>query len=388
MNTPAPGLVVGVELGGDPGLPLLVVGPSLGTSAETLWGSTAQLLADDFHVVGWDLPGHGHNQDAAEGFGVADLAGAVLALVERTRPGATRFCYAGDSIGGAVGQQLLLDAPDRVRAAALLCTAPRFGEPQGWRDRADLVRRSGTPTMVEGSAQRWFPEGFLDSHADVGNPLLQALRDTDRTGYAACCEALAGFDVRARLGEIDGPVLVVSGKDDVAAPPGDGGLIAEGVVDGRLVELDGVGHLAPAQAPDTVAWLLRHHFGASTTSPGMAVRRQVLGDAHVDRAGARTTDFTSDFQDLITRYAWGEIWARPGLDRRSRSMITLTAMIARGHHEELALHVRAALRNGLTREEIGEVILQSAIYCGVPDANTAFRIAQSTLEETNEQEGQ
>ena len=113
----------------------------------------------------------------------------------------------------------------------------------------------------------------------------------------------------------------------------------------------------------------------------MTVRREVLGDAHVDRAVAGTTDFTRDFQELITAYAWGEVWTRPGLDRRSRSMITLTALIARGHHEELAMHVRAALRNGLSVDEIKEVILQSAIYCGVPDANTAFRIASGVLRE-------
>ena len=114
---------------------------------------------------------------------------------------------------------------------------------------------------------------------------------------------------------------------------------------------------------------------------GMQVRREVLGDEHVDRATANATEFTRDFQELITAYAWGEIWTRPGLDRRSRSMITLTALVARGHHEELAMHVRAALRNGLTVDEIKEVLLQSAIYCGVPDANTAFRIAQQVLSE-------
>ncbi|KGI67371.1 4-carboxymuconolactone decarboxylase [Mycolicibacterium rufum] len=119
----------------------------------------------------------------------------------------------------------------------------------------------------------------------------------------------------------------------------------------------------------------------STYDDGMAVRREVLGDAHVDRAVAGTTAFTEDFQDLITRYAWGEIWTRPGLDRKSRSMITLTALVARGHHEELAMHVRAARRNGLTVEEIKEVLLQCAIYCGVPDANTAFRIAARALDE-------
>jgi 3-oxoadipate enol-lactonase/4-carboxymuconolactone decarboxylase len=114
---------------------------------------------------------------------------------------------------------------------------------------------------------------------------------------------------------------------------------------------------------------------------GMAVRREVLGDEHVDRATADATDFTRDFQELITTYARGEVWTRPGLDRRSRSMVTLTALVARGHHEELAMHVRAALGNGLTVAEIKEVLLQTAVYCGVPDANTAFRIAQRVLAE-------
>lgn len=112
---------------------------------------------------------------------------------------------------------------------------------------------------------------------------------------------------------------------------------------------------------------------------GMTVRRAVLGDTHVDRANAQTSDFTADFQTLITEYAWGSIWTRPGLDRRDRSIVTLTALIARGHHEELAMHLRAARTNGLTDTEIKEVLLQTAIYCGVPDANTAFRIAQETL---------
>jgi 4-carboxymuconolactone decarboxylase len=114
---------------------------------------------------------------------------------------------------------------------------------------------------------------------------------------------------------------------------------------------------------------------------GMKVRREVLGDEHVDAAVARTSDFTADFQDLITRYAWAEIWDRPGLDRRTRSAITLTALVARGHFDELAMHVRAALRNGLTRDEIKEVLLQSAIYCGVPAANSAFAVAQRVLDE-------
>jgi 4-carboxymuconolactone decarboxylase len=113
---------------------------------------------------------------------------------------------------------------------------------------------------------------------------------------------------------------------------------------------------------------------------GMRVRREVLGDAHVDRAEARKTRFTTDFQKLITRYAWGSVWTRPGLDRRSRSVAVLTAMIALGHWEEFAMHVRAARTNGLTSEEIAEVIIQAGVYCGVPAANHAFAVAQEVLD--------
>ena len=117
------------------------------------------------------------------------------------------------------------------------------------------------------------------------------------------------------------------------------------------------------------------------TDDGMRIRREVLGDEHVDRAVERTTEQTRDFQDFITRYAWGEVWARPGLDRRTRSSITLTALVALGRFDELALHLRGALRNGLTPEEIKEVLLQCAVYCGVPAANGAFAIAQRVLNE-------
>ena len=172
--------------------------------------------------------------------------------------------------------------------------------------------------------------------------------------------------------------------------------IAAGVKHGRLVVLDDVAHLAPAERPDEVARLIREHVtGEPSSEPsptvaevqeaGMAVRREVLGDAHVDRAIASTSDFTADFQDFITQYAWGSVWTRPGLDRRSRSLITLTALVARGHHEELAMHLRAARTNGLTNDEIKELLLQTAIYCGVPEANTAFRIAQDVLAEIDQE---
>jgi 3-oxoadipate enol-lactonase/4-carboxymuconolactone decarboxylase len=161
------------------------------------------------------------------------------------------------------------------------------------------------------------------------------------------------------------------------------------VKDGHAVVLGGASHLAPAERPDEVARLVRAHVleeeetAASVPSydAGLAVRREVLGNEHVDRSLAGATELTEEFQEFITTYAWGGIWTRPGLDRRSRSMITLTALVAHGHDDELVLHLRAARRNGLSWDEIKEVLLQTAVYCGVPAANTAFRIAQQVRDE-------
>ncbi|GIF12669.1 4-carboxymuconolactone decarboxylase [Actinoplanes teichomyceticus] len=362
-----------------PDRPLLLLGASVGTSAETLWGRCAARLHGRYHVVGFDLPGHGRSAAAPAPYTVAALAGEVLALADRLRPG-ERFGYAGDSIGGAIGLQLLLDAPERVTAAALLCTGAKIGEAGLWAQRAALVRAEGTGAVVAGSAERWFTPEFRDARPEVVAELLGALRATDDESYARACEALAAFDVRDRLPEIAAPVLAVAGAQDRPTPPDGLRLIADTVLNGRLVILDDVAHLAPAESPEVVAFLLDQHFDESRAA-GTAVRREVLGAAHVDRATAGTTPFTRDFQDLITRYAWGEIWTRPGLDRRSRSLVTLTALVALGHHEELAMHVRAARATGLSADEIKEVLLQTAIYCGVPAANTAFRVAQRVLDD-------
>ena len=371
-------------------LPLLVLGPSLGTSAATLWTAAAAGLTDRFDVLAWDLPGHGHNRSVPdEPFTMAELAAGVLAVVDDVQAQrddlGTAFAYAGDSVGGCVGLQLLLDHPARVSAAVLLCTGAKIGDDSVWADRIGQVRASGTPVLVGGAVGRWFAPGFADRAPDTVSSLLHALQDADDLGYVRVCEALAGFDVRDRLGEIGAPVLAVAGTDDPVTTSEHLKAIAVGVRRGALVELPHTSHLAPAERPDEVAALIVRHVlgpeGPDEMSEGMKVRREVLGDEHVDRAIAGTTDLTRDFQELITDYAWGSIWTRPGLDRRSRSIITLTALIARGHDEELAMHLRAALRNGLTVDEIKEVILQSAIYCGVPDANTAFRIAQQVLEE-------
>ena len=384
------------------GKPLLVLGPSLGTSATTLWSAAAERLADEFTVLAWDLPGHGLNRSVPERpLSVADLAAGVLGLVDEV--GERTFHYAGDSVGGAVGLQLLLDAPGRVTSAVLACTGARIGTAESWLDRVGAVEQAGTASLVEASAARWFGPGFAEREPERASALLHALADADDAGYAAVCRALADFDVRDRLGSITAPVLAVAGSEDAATPVAGLEEIATGVADGRLEVLDGVAHLAPAEQPARMVALLLQHClgiepepeprapqpgdpmpadpGAQRREAGLVVRREVLGDAHVDRATAAATDLTRDFQDFITEYAWGGVWTRPGLDRRSRSMITITAMVALGHEAELALHVRAARTNGLSVEEIREVILHSAVYCGVPAANAAFAVAQRVLAE-------
>lgn len=230
----------------------LVVGPSLGTSAAACWGPTIALLADDLDVLAWELPGHGQDSGPAPAnLTVADLAARVLDVVDGP------FVYAGVSIGGEVGLQLLLDAPDRVLGAVLCCTGARIGDEEMWDTRIAQVQASGTASLVTASAGRWFGEGFLEREPARASALLHALRDATDEGYVAACRALRSFDVRHRLGEIAAPVVAVAGAEDPTCPPAVLEQIADGVVHGRLVILDDVAHQAPAEAPEAVALIIR-----------------------------------------------------------------------------------------------------------------------------------
>lgn len=413
--------------------PVLILGPSLGTTWH-MWDRQVPELAKTFRVFRFDLPGHGGALAYPAG-SVAELAGRLLGTLDQL--GVHRFGYAGCAFSGALGIELALRRPERVASLALIAASPRFGTADEFRQRGVIVRSNGLDPIARTSPERWFTTGFAAAQPAITEWAVQMVRTTDPGCYIAACEALAAFDVRSELGRIGVPTLVLVGSDDQVTGPAEARTLVAGIPDARLAVVPGASHLVPVEQPAAVTDLLVRHFstawqptafdsatgqmaiqsapvhpalsapppvgpfaeiGPAAAPPevmgrpdpydaGIKVRREVLGDAHVDRALGAADEFSGDFQDFITRYAWGEVWDRPGLDRRSRSCVTLTALVAGGHLDELAFHTRAALRNGLTPVEIREVLLQAAVYCGVPAANSAFKVAQQVIrEETTPEE--
>lgn len=246
---------------GPDGAPLLLLGPSLGTSV-ILWEQVIPALAATHRVVAWDLPGHGSSRPADGPFRVADLADAVAALAAslgRTGDGAP-VRYAGVSLGGAIGLELLLRHPGLVERAAILCSGAVIGTPAGWQERAAQVRARSTSSLLIGSAQRWFAPGSIAAHPDLAGRLLHVLQNTDDASYAWCCEALADHDVRGRLDEIAAPVLAVWGGHDAVTPEASAVQIVDGVRDGRAVGIPGASHLSPVDDPAAVARALTGFF--------------------------------------------------------------------------------------------------------------------------------
>jgi 3-oxoadipate enol-lactonase/4-carboxymuconolactone decarboxylase len=357
-------------LEGPESAPVLLFASSLGTT-HAMWDAQAEAFREEFRVLRYDHRGHGDSPAPPGPYTVDELADDVLELLDAL--GIGRVSFVGLSLGGAVGMRLALRAPERIERLALCCTSRRFGPPETWAERAATVRAEGVEAVADAALERWLTP---EAPGDLRERLRAMLVSIPAEGYASCAEAIGGHDVRGELTGIRVPALAVAGAGDPASPPEELSTIAGEIPGARLHVIAAARHLAVVERPDEFNRLLRDFL-----HDGMRARREVLGDAHVDAAVERTTDFTADFQELITRYAWGEIWTRPGLDRRMRSAITLTALVGGGHENELAMHTRAALRNGLTPDEIKEILLQTAIYCGVPAANAAFAIAQRVIGE-------
>ncbi|MEU7486199.1 alpha/beta fold hydrolase [Streptomyces sp. NPDC042319] len=254
------------RLDGPEDAPPLVLGPSLGTSLA-VWEPQLTELARTHRVLRFDLPGHGSAPagvlpDPTPGATtVADLARLVLDLVDHH--GWRTFHYAGISLGGAIGARLAVDHADRLASLAMICSAARFGEPAGWRERAATVRAHGTAAVLQATPGRWFADPGTAA-GPRGTALLGDLSAADPAGYAACCDALAGYDVRAALWSVTARTLVIAGRQDPATPPALAREIADGVPGAALVGVTGAAHLAGVERPDAVNAALRVHLDAAT----------------------------------------------------------------------------------------------------------------------------
>ncbi|WP_432261281.1 3-oxoadipate enol-lactonase [Cupriavidus sp. TMH.W2] len=363
--------------------PAIVFSNSLGTD-HTMWEPQAAVLAGRYRVVRYDTRGHGRSTAPGDAFTVAQLGQDVIAILDALGIGQAVFC--GLSMGGLTGMWLGLHAPQRFSHIVLANTAAKIGNADGWNARIDTVRREGMAVMVAPSVERWFTPGFAATADRALDGLRQVLAGLDPHGYAASCAAVRDADFRESVASITVPVLVIAGSQDPSTSAQEGRALAGAIPGARYVELPAA-HISSFEQPGRfTAALLDFVRGRLPVSDdharydaGLAVRREVLGSAHVDRSLARLTPLNEEFQNLITRYAWGEIWTREGLPRHTRSLLTIAMMVALNRPEELKLHLRAAANNGVTRDEIKEVLLQTAIYCGVPAANSAFHLAEEVF---------
>jgi 3-oxoadipate enol-lactonase / 4-carboxymuconolactone decarboxylase len=373
------------RLEGKTGAPTLVLSHSIGCD-HGMWAPQVADLLPYFQLLRFDTRGHGASDAPAKEYTVERLAGDVLGLTAAL--GIGKFAFCGLSLGGAIGQWLGIHASDHLTGLVLANTSPQFGPRSNWEARIKAVSEGGMQAIVDLVMPRFFSPETLAKNDVYASSIRAVLLGTDPAGYTGCCAALRDVNNRESLKHIRVPTLVIAGDRDVATPwESHGEILAREIPGARAVRLPAA-HLSNLERPRSFSAALLDFLHAGEKgandplAAGFAVRREMLGDAHVDRAVAGTTDFNRDFQELITRYAWGTIWTRPGLDRRTRRLLVLAMMASLGRWEEFSLHVRAGLAHELEPCDLKEVLLQLAIYAGVPAANSGFRLAAVELEKT------
>lgn len=370
--------------------PPLVLLTSIGTDLS-LYDPVVPLLTPDFRVIRLDTRGHGASDAPAGDYSLDLLADDVLAVMDAA--GVDKASLCGTSLGGMIAMTLAAKAPQRVEALVLACTSPAM-DPSTWDQRLALIRAEGMGAIVEAVMGRFFSDAFRAQHPEVVETVRAGMLAQSVDGYAGCGAAIRDMALLERLPAIAAPTLVVTGAKDLATPyEGHGERIVAAVAGARHVEIGGA-HLPSLEAPTALAGAVRDFVrevrrGTAVREAkdtlfeaGLETRRKVLGDAWVDKSLAKRTAFTADYQAMITRYAWNEIWARPGLDHRTRRLLVLAICASLARWEEFRLHVRAGLeQGGFTQDELKEVLMQTAIYAGVPAANTAFTEAAEIIAE-------
>lgn len=375
-------IVAHAVIDGSPGVdalgPPVLMLHSIGTSLH-LFDPQAAALARHHRVIRMDMRGHGMSGVTQGDYSMAMLARDAVSLLDAL--GVKQAHVVGLSIGGRIAMQMAAMAPERVASLVLMDTAAEFPPPAAWQERIDAVHQHGSGVLADVVMPRWVVDPSLAS----SKGLRQMLERTCRHGYAGAAAALRDARADEVLGRIACPTTVVVGDRDIATPLAMAEEIQQGIPGSRLVVLHEAAHLPTLEKPEECNAAILGHLRALGPQPGaeggMAIRKAVLGEAHVARAGANRTPLDAAFQDWITANVWGEVWTRPGLPRHTRSLLVVGMMAALGRHEELELHLRATIRTGVTLEEIAEVLLQVGAYAGVPAANTAFKIAKQVLKE-------
>jgi len=368
------------RLDGSPDRPVIVLSHSLGLD-HGMWDAQAADLLPYFRVLRYDTRGHGASSATPGDYSIAELGRDVLAIVDAC--GVERFAFCGLSLGGMIGQWLAAHASERLTHLVLANTTSRLSDPQPMEARRRAVLDNGMSAIEDLVMGRFFSPAVLASPSPQVGTARRTLLATNPVGYAGCCAAIRDMDQTELLARIRVPTLVISGDLDVGMPwDGHAAILTRAIEGARAVRLPAA-HISNLERPRSFSAALLDFLVATPAErrdAGFAVRRSVLGDAYVDRAIAGTTDFNRDLQELITSYAWGSIWTRPGLDHRTRRLLVLTATAALGRWEEFRLHVRTGLAHELEPCDLREVLLQVAVYAGVPAANAAFHIASEMLE--------
>jgi 3-oxoadipate enol-lactonase/4-carboxymuconolactone decarboxylase len=361
-------------------LPALLLSHSLGCD-HSMWDPQMPGLLDHFQVLRYDTRGHGASDVPAGDYTLDQLGQDALGLADKL--GLTKFAFCGLSMGGAVGQWLTINAPQWLTSLVLANTSPKFGTPDTWDARRKAVSEGGMQAVADMVMQRFFSPDKQES--TLAQSTRAVLLGTDPKGYAACCAALRDADTRAAITKISVPTLVIGSDKDPSTPwEAHGAILARDISGAKALRLQ-TAHLSNLEQPRTFTtavldFLLAEKTNADPLEAGMKVRRRVLGDEHVDRSLKNATDFTRDFQELITRYAWGAVWTRPGLDHSTRRLLVLSVTAALGRWEEFRLHLRAGLTHDLEICDLKETLLQVAVYAGVPAANTAFQIGKEEID--------
>lgn len=368
----------GVRIDGPPAGPAVVLSNSLGCNAD-MWASQMPALTQRFRVIRYEHRGHGGTGAPGGPWTIEDLGSDLLAVMDEA--GVERASVVGLSLGGTVAMWVGMNHPERVDRLVIACSRASWPPKEMWAERIEKVR-AGRPSDLLGTLLgRWFTPGFTQAHPEAAF-LVESMLDTvSADGYAGCCGALSEVDLSPGLGAITAPALVLAGSGDPGVPIAAAASLAESIPGSSLQVISPGAHLLNVEQPDRFNAAVIDHLAGDAVERGRATRRAVLGDAHVAASEGDAGPITSSFVDLITRYAWGDVWTRPGLDRRTRSCITLAMLVAMGRFDELGMHLLGARRNGLSDEEIVEVLLQTAVYCGVPAANSAFAVARRVLEQ-------